>query len=76
MEDFYYTVLPPQKKSTQQATRSRLMKYRGVLLYAAPYDAEHYQIQQLCSTNPADYLCVDLQPGSLIPLLRTKTERR
>lgn len=70
MEDFYYTILPPQKDAAKKTVGSKLLKYRGVLLYAIPYDENHYQIQQLCSSNPADYLCADLQPGSLIPLLQ------
>ncbi|MBR6755900.1 MAG: hypothetical protein IKM15_03005 [Peptococcaceae bacterium] len=69
MEDVYYTILPPKQAVQEKCTASKLVKYRGVLLYAIPYDAEHYQIQQICSTDPADYLTPALQPGQLISLI-------
>lgn len=68
MDDVYYTILPPQQRAEKQPA-AKLVKYHGVLLYATPYDAEHYQIQQLCSTNPSDYLTPALQPGNLISLI-------
>ena len=69
MDDVYYTILPPQQVVKEKQAVAKLVKYRGVLLYAIPYDAEHYQIQQLCSTDPADYLAPALQPGQLINLI-------
>lgn len=37
-------------------------------MYVQPYDARHYQIVSLCTTNPAHYLDKTLTPGSLIPI--------
>ena len=69
MDDVYYTILPPQQVNQEKPPAAKLVKYQGVLLYATPYDAEHYQIQQLCSSDPADYLKPALQPGKLVNLL-------
>lgn len=69
VDDVYYSVLPPQQGEEKSHPEARLVNYKGVSLYASPYDQEHYQIQQLCSTNPAHYLRQELQPGQLITLI-------
>lgn len=70
MIDCYYTLTPPQFEEQQEekAAASHLVCYKGVNLYVRPYDAQHYQITGLCTTNPASYLRKDLMPGALIPI--------
>lgn len=70
MDDFYYTIAPPKMTTEPEdvTTRSHLVCYKGVNLYVRPYDAHHYQITGLCTTNPAHYLNRELAPGALIPL--------
>lgn len=71
MHDFYYTIMAPQQQEEEKALpQARLVCYKGVHLYAAPYDEENYQIVQLCSTNPKDFLRQDIAPGTLIPLIK------
>lgn len=69
MDDFYYTIAPPEWTQKQKpAAACHLVCYKGVNLYVRPYDASHYQIAALCTTNPAHYLDKTLAPGALIPL--------
>lgn len=71
MTDVYYTLMPPQMVffDEKAVPESQLLCYKGVNLYARPYDAGHYQITGLCTTNPKYYLSRELQPGALIPIL-------
>lgn len=72
MDDFYYTIAPPQMQAVQddKQSSSKLICYKGIKMYVRPYDDEHFQITDLCSSNPKDYLKADLMPGSLIQLFR------
>lgn len=72
MIDVYYTLQPPclAGQSEERGTVSRLLCYKGVAVYARPYDEAHWQITGLCSTDPAHYLRADLRPGALIQLFR------
>ncbi|MGM9526510.1 MAG: YlzJ-like family protein [Peptococcaceae bacterium] len=72
MTDVYYTVQTPQfaSETSGQTSASQLICYKGVRLYARPYDKSHYQITGLCTTDPACYLRKDLMPGALIPLFQ------
>lgn len=67
MNDCYYTMTPPQWQSDANS-KSHLVCYKGISMYVQPYDARHYQIVSLCTTNPAYYLDKTLTPGSLIPI--------
>ena len=71
MTDVYYTLMPPQMVffDEKAVPESQLLCYKGVNLYARPYDASHYQITGLSTTNPKYYLSRELQPGALIPIL-------
>ena len=71
MIDCYYTLTPPQfvEQPGGKTAASHLVCYKGVNLYVQPYDAQHYQVTGLCTTNPANYLRRDLMPGALIPIL-------
>lgn len=73
MIDCYYTLMPPQFEE-QEDTESvnQLVCYKGVHLYVRPYDATHYQVMALCTTNPGNYLRRDVRPGTLIPFLHSK----
>lgn len=44
--------------------------YHGKLLLVEPVSATQARVVRLISTDPADFLRPDLQPGSLIPLWR------
>ncbi len=73
MIDCYYTAAPVQfEEESRNANANRMICYKGVHLYVRPYDAGHYQVVGLCTTNPAHYLQKDLMPGALIPLLNDK----
>ena len=73
MIDCYYTTMPPQfenlENPLEKPAEIRMVCYQGVHVYVRPYDAAHYQITGLCTTNPAYYLREDLKPGALIPIL-------
>ena len=71
MTDVYYTLMPPQMVffDEKAVPESQLLCYKGVNLYARPYDASHYQITGLCTTNPKYYLSRELHPAALIPIL-------
>ena len=66
--DVYYTITPPTFETALERVESKrqLICYRGTILYVTPYDAQHYQILDLCTTNPAVYLKKEFQPGHLI----------
>ena len=70
MIDVYYTLQPPrmEEQLSDRQLASRLISYKGVAVYARPYDAKRWQITALCSTNPAHFLRADLQPGAFIQL--------
>ncbi len=74
MADCYYTTMPPQftEEAHQADTAAQMICYRGVKMYVRPYDAGHYQITGLLTTNPAHYLREDLKPGTLIPIFSEK----
>ncbi len=74
MIDVYYTLQPlclEEQQGKKQAA-SCLVSYKGVPVYARPYDEQHWQITGLCSTNPAHYLRTDLQPGAFISLFQQR----
>ncbi len=70
MIDCYYTNAPVQLTAQNENTStSQMICYKGVNIYVRPYDASHYQVVGLCTTNPAHYLQKNIMPGALIPLV-------
>jgi len=71
MIDIYYTPVPPHFESDQRKVEvaPQLISYHGVAMYVRPHDQSHFEIVDLCTTNPAYYLQPDFAPGRLIPSL-------
>ncbi len=77
MIDCYYTAAPIEFESALDTQKTepeadQMICYKGVPMYVRPYDASHYQVVGLCTTDPAHYLKKDMMPGALIPLVNIK----
>ena len=67
--DVFYTLYPvnfAQSKDNQQ--ERLLMEYQGVKMYAHHLKGREYQIEQILSTEPQDFLKANLAPGMIIKM--------
>lgn len=57
MIDVYYTLQPPrmEEQPSDRQPASRLISYKGVAVYARPYDAKRWQITALCQHQSGSF---------------------
>lgn len=63
-----WTTLMPQERlmQTEASESEDIFCHNGVLLSAVRDEAGGYRVRRLLSTEPNDYLCSDLVPGSVL----------
>lgn len=67
----FYTIMPADQIYPHEY--QRLTSYFEIMYNGIPIMVEHdggstLRIDRILSTNPADYLHSDIQPGSVIPI--------
>ena len=67
----FYTIVPTDE--IFPISMKRLTNYFEIMYNGVPFMVEHdggstLRVDRILSTNPADYLQGDIQPGSIIPI--------
>jgi hypothetical protein len=67
----FYTIMPTDQIYPHQ--HEKLTNYFEIMYNGVPIMVEHdggstLRVDRILSTNPADYLHGDIQPGSIIPI--------
>ena len=67
----FYTIMPVEQiypHDHQKLTSYYEIMYQGVPVMVEHDGGSNLRIDRILSTNPEDYLHVDIQPGSVIPI--------
>lgn len=64
-----YTIIPEDVvlENLETVQASRETTYKGRRFLVQPYEHHRYQVVQLISSDPNDFLLPEFAPGSIIP---------
>ena len=68
-----WTIVPVEQvleNREETSPRFREIEYDGITMMVEPMADGMGRVERLLSGNPADFLRPELQPGSLVPLVR------
>lgn len=63
----HYTPLSYHDIYQQEAAQHEIVQYKGKMVSVQKNEQQQYQIMQLISTDPNDYLNKEFTPGNILP---------
>lgn len=58
----------PNGLNNTEIVKTQEIEYKGIMLEVIELDKKTYAINRILSTNPKDFLKLELQPGAIIEL--------